>query len=186
LAVRSFPLKSPVRGVGTSFTDEMGYGSPRDHVFSTWDGPRGNSGEYIGGHHKVHEYIGGVLSKLKISFKSPADNFGPSFASDFKTHGYATAICARVGVWDDINDTVTYTGHLIHLIKEEPDGVRMRSRFWLGDVEGVEDPIVRRGLTPEHLGSGLCQHATEEMAILGSILPGMFEKYSGRGQGGKL
>jgi DAPG hydrolase PhiG domain len=120
------------------------------------------------------------MSKLKISFKSPANYFGPNFQSEFKKHGYSTAICGRVGMWNDEIDTVTYTGHLIHLIKNEPDGCRMRSRFWLGDIDGVIDPGVRASLTPPHLGLGLCKHATEEMSILAGILPEMFEKYSGR------
>ncbi|TID17559.1 Phloretin hydrolase [Venturia nashicola] len=159
-------------------TDQYKLWHPRDHVFSDWEGPRGNTSLYIGGHHLVHEYIGGVMSKLKISFHSPANYFGPNFESDFKKYGYSTAICGRVGIWDDLNNTVTYTGHLIHLIKDEPDGCRMRSRFWLGDIDGITDPAVRASLTPPHLGLGLCKHATEEMSILASILPGLFEKHS--------
>jgi len=126
------------------------------------------------------------MSKLKISFKSPANYFGLDFQSEFKKYGYSTAICGRVGMWDDEKNTVTYTGHLIHLIKDEPDGSRMRSRFWLGDIDGVTDPGVRASLTPPHLGLGLCKHATEEMSILAGILPGMFEKHSGRSQKQKL
>lgn len=65
-------------------------------------------------------------------------------------------------------------GHLIHLIKEEPDGVRMRSRFWLGDVEGVTDPQIRREQVPQEFTIGLLKHATEEMAILATILPQLY------------
>lgn len=60
---------------------------------------------------------------------------------------------------------LVYVGHLIHLIMDEPDGVRMRSRFWLGDVDGITDPEIRRANVPENLAMGLLQHATEEMAI---------------------
>src|SRR5690242_7436249 len=70
---------------------------PRDHVFSSWYGPRNNDSTYVGGHHLVHEYIGGHLGKLAISFVSPSVRFGPNWESDFKKANVATAICARVG-----------------------------------------------------------------------------------------
>jgi hypothetical protein len=151
---------------------------PRDHVFSDWEGPRNNDSKYIGGHHLVHEYIGGRLWKLKISFKDPKEYFGDDWKADFEKHGYSTAICGRVGQWDSDNNTVVYTGHLIHLIKDNPDGCRMRSRFWLGDVDGVTEAAVRASLVPEADAKGLCQHATEEMAILGTILPDMYRRFS--------
>ena len=147
----------------------------RDHVYSGWEGPRENKSEYIGGHHLVHEYIGGELCKLKISFKSPADYFGSNWKENFEAKGYGTAVCGRCGVWDDSNGSSLYTGHLIHLIKNEPDGCRMRSRFWLGDIEGV--PVAMGDKVPENMRSGLLKHATEEMSILASKLPQLFEKH---------
>jgi hypothetical protein len=155
---------------------------PQDHVFSDWEGPRNNDSKYIGGHHLVHEYIGGRLSKLKISFKDPKEYFGDRWKEDFKKYGYSTAVCGRVGQWDPESNTVVYTGHLIHLVKDNQSGCRMRSRFWLGDVSGVTEPAVRAKLVPEADAKGLCQHATEEMAFLGSILPDMFRRYSGAGR----
>ena len=70
----------------------------------------------------------------------------------------------------------TYNGHLIHLIKSEPDGCRMRSRFWLGDVDGLPAPV--GDLLPPSLTQGLVKHATEEMAILAAKLPSLYQKYS--------
>ena len=151
---------------------------PNDHVFSSWDGPRNNDSTYIGGHHLVHEYIGGHLAKLKISFASPEKYFGKGWEELFREKGYGVAVCGRVGNWNDETGEVLYTGHLVHLIKEEKIGVRMRSQFWLGDVDGVTDPEVRSKGVPPFLPEGLCKHATEEMAILGSILPDLYSKHS--------
>lgn len=159
-------------------TDQYLLWHPRDHVFSDWEGPRDNNSTYIGGHHLVHEYIGGQLQKLKISFKDPSEYFGPGWETAFKEAGYSTAICGRTGQWDDEKNEVVYVGHLIHLIKNEPDGVRMRSRFWMGDVDGITDPEVRKAAVPLEFGMGLLQHATEEMAILATILPEMYNKHS--------
>ncbi len=126
----------------------------------------------------MHEYIGPVLSKLKISFVSPSVYFGERWEAKFKEAGYSTAVCGRVGNWNDETDEVIYTGHLIHLIKDELDGCRMRSRFWLGDVDGITEPQVRAHLVPDFLPKGLCKHATEEMTILGRILPDLYKKHS--------
>jgi len=159
-------------------TDTYKLWHPRDHVFSDWEGPRENNSTYIGGHHLVHEYIGGELAKLKISFRNPGEYFGEGWTEAFKSNGYSTAICGRCGNWDPEKNTVLYTGHLIHLIKNEPDGCRMRSRFWLGDVEGVTDPKIRAQMVPPALATGLQKHCTEEMAILASILPELYQKHS--------
>lgn len=131
----------------------------------------------------MHEYIGGHLAKLKISFKDPSLYFGDDWEKEFEKEGYEVAVCGRVGNWNDEDHSVVYTGHLIHLIKKEKIGVRMRSRFWLGDVDGVTDAEVRKTLVPDFLPEGLCRHATEEMAILASKLPGLYQKYSKNEQG---
>ncbi|CAI7595590.1 unnamed protein product [Penicillium pancosmium] len=133
---------------------------PRDHVFSDWEGPRENNSTYIGGHHLVHEYIGGELQKLKISFKDPSEYFGPDWKAAFQNAGYSTAVCGRTGMWDDENDNVT---------------------FWLGDVDGVTDPEIRKANVPDEFAKGLLKHATEEMAILATVLPDMYHKFSGVG-----
>jgi hypothetical protein len=155
-------------------TDQYLLWHPRDHIFSDWEGPRDNKSDYIGGHHLVHEYIGGELAKLKISFLEPSGYFGDDWKEEFRKYGYGTAICGRVGTWEP--EKVTYTGHLIHLIKNEPDGCRMRSRFWLGDVEGLPKPVGDK--VPSSMTAGLLKHATEEMSILASILPELYRQYS--------
>ena len=151
---------------------------PRDHVFSDWEGPRENRSSYIGGHHLVHEYIGGKMSKLKISFRDPGLYFGEGWEEEFVKWGYGTAVCGRVGRWEPESGDgkVMYTGHLIHLIKNEPDGCRMRSRFWLGDVEGLPGPVGDK--IAEEDAAGLLRHATEEMAILAAKLPDLFRRFS--------
>lgn len=155
---------------------------PRDHVFSDWKGPTGNNTSYIGGQHQVHEYIGGQFAKLAVSFKDPSVYFGASWKEDFKRAGYSTAICARTGDLKD-DGSVTYIGHLIHLIKEEPDGCRMRSRFWMGDVDGITEIEERAALTPPHMLAGLVKHATEEMAILATRLPSLYLDFGPRATG---
>lgn len=130
----------------------------------------------------MHDYIGGELAKLKISFVSPEKLFWGELGRGVPEGGYELAVCAGAGNWNDETGECVYHGHVIHLIKKEKLSVRMRSRFWLGDVEDRE---VRKGLVPEFLPRGLCQHATEEMAILADVLPGLYEKFARKdGDGG--
>jgi hypothetical protein len=162
-------------------TEQYKLWHPFDHVFSAWEGPRNNDSTYIGGAHLVHEYIGGEMCKLKIKFASPEVYFGAGWEERFKAEGYELAVCGRVGNWDGEgkgDEGTVWSGHLIHLIKKEKVGVRMRSRFWLGDVEGVTSKEERERIVPGFMAEGLCRHATEEMAILASVLPGLYEKYS--------
>lgn len=156
-------------------TEQYKLWHPTDHVFSDWEGPRENKSQYIGGHHLVKEYIGGKLSILKISFKSPAEYFGPSWEESFKKFNYGTAVCGRVGSWDPETGDVKYTGHLIHLVKNEEHGCRMRSRFWLGDVQGSNENHGDK--VPQFMTAGLMKHATEEMAILASKLPSLYVRF---------
>ena len=48
---------------------------PRDHVWMDWEDK--SPGTHVGAHHLVHEYIGGKLNKLRISFLDPVENMGP-------------------------------------------------------------------------------------------------------------
>jgi hypothetical protein len=160
-------------------TDQYKLWHPRDHVWSDWDGPRENKSEYIGGHHLVHEYIGGELSKLRISFKSPADFFGANWQAAFEAAGYSTAVCGVVSNLEAEDGESVPVSYLIHLVKDEPDGCRMRSRFWLGEVEGDQGKMGAQ--VPESLKIGLMKHATEEMAILASQLPALYQRFRRQG-----
>ena len=66
---------------------------PEDHVWMDWEHKK--SGEIIGSHHLVHEYIGGELSKLRIQFAWPQEILGYD-PSDENT----VVLCARVGELD--------------------------------------------------------------------------------------
>ncbi|KAF2427765.1 hypothetical protein EJ08DRAFT_662647 [Tothia fuscella] len=140
-----------------------------------WSGPHGNS-TYIGGHHLVREYIGGQLMFLRISFKDPKEYFGPTYKADFAAANVSTAVCARVGLWEGKTGDIAGVdmGHVIHLVQNEFLGVRMRSRFWLGDFDGMTDPKQRAVMVPQDMPAGLVRHTIEEMSILSTFLPALY------------
>ncbi len=72
-------------------------------------------------------------------------------------------------------------GCLLHFVQDTPDGCVMRSRFWLGDVEGIDQPVtpaLRREMAPDKLAVGLLKHCCKEMSLLGSFLPVVHELYN--------
>ncbi len=148
---------------------------PRDHVWMDWADKE--PGAYIGAKHLVHEYVGGKLSKLQISFVPP-EEFGLEAVHD--TPG-AVAICARPGLLDRPLDV----GRMVHLALPKPWGCELHSRFWLGYVRSRKGsraiytlgnhPWMRRRVAPDSLGRALLVHCHEEMTILSSFLPALHE-----------
>jgi hypothetical protein len=169
-------------------TEQYLYWHPRDHVHLTWVPPskpgQSLSSRYIGGSHLANEYIGGDLMNMNITFRSPEVYFGPTWKEDFKAKGYGAAVCARVALYDENEKTSFSIGHIIHLIHNEPDGVRMRSRFWLGDTDEPLPGLDPAGLIPENSARGLAKHCPEEMAILGTVLPKLWRENSEEGKKG--
>jgi hypothetical protein len=167
-----------------SHTDKYKMWHPRDHVYAEWAAPPSGEG-YIGGHHLVKEYIGGALQSLNISFKDPGIYFGPNWRAEFDKTNHSTAVVGKVSFYDFDKKESTPVGHLLHLIHDEPDGVRMRSRFWLGDLGFTADTPLGESLVPQFLTRGLQKHASEEMAILATILPKLWRENSKEGKLGK-
>jgi DAPG hydrolase PhiG domain len=167
-------------------TEQYLYWHPRDHVKLEFVPPKtiGTTlqSKYVGGSHLVEEYIGGDLMSMNITFQDPSRYFGPNWKQEFKEHNYGAAICARVALYDQSLKSSMEMGHIIHLIHNEPDGVRMRSRFWLGDIDipGLD----AASIIPENSATGLAKHCPEEMAILATVLPRLWREYSEEGKNG--
>jgi hypothetical protein len=157
-------------------TEEYLWWHPRDHLFSDWDGERG-TGQYIGGAHLVREYIGDDIYSLRIQWHEPSEFFD---VSRFPAANVSAAICGRIGDLDSPQDKQVWLGRLIHLVQDTPDGCVMRSRFWLGDLDGIDGPITpetRQAIATDKLAIGLLQHCCEEMSLLASFLPKLYELY---------
>lgn len=152
-------------------TEQYKWWHPKDHVWCEWVGER-DTGRFIGGTHHVHEYIGGELQKLKISFHDPSEVLD---ASRLDEAGVTAAICARVGPLD----SPVWAGRLIHLCRDTDYGCEMRSRFWLGDFDPPQlapDRDARIRLFPDRVGEGLLKHCHEEMSYLAGFLPELHAK----------
>ena len=134
-------------------------------------------GTHVGAQHLVHEYIGGRLNKLCITFVPPEEFFGD--ALDDRPD--ALAICARPGRLERPVDL----GRMVHLALPTSWGCELHSRFWLGYVApregsglplGVANaPWLRRMLARTSFGRALAVHCHEEMTTLAGFLPDLYE-----------
>jgi hypothetical protein len=161
---------------------------PRDHVSASWkhsvDRTLPVREQYIGNTSEIVEYIGSRLEHLNVWFRAPGEYFD---TTRFDSAGIVTAVCARGGqrlenIW---------SAHLIHLVRKTDDGVEMRSRFWLGDVDAspkgllgamltplMNRPAMRRRNVPDHVGRDLMLHCAEEMHHLAQFLPELHERFT--------
>ena len=157
-------------------TEQYKLWHPVDHVFSDWEGRE--NGNYIGGSHLVHEYLGGrdgEVHKLRINFRSPGDFLGDPGFDNFD----GVAVAARIGLLEPAVDT----GRMVHFVRNTEFGCEMRSRFFLGDIaarEGgpqIDDPAALRDAK---LTMDFCQrlhrHAIEEMGYLADLLPSLYRQ----------
>ena len=151
---------------------------PRDHVWMDWeDKPPGT---HVGAHHLAHEYIGGKLHRLRISFLDPVENMGPGASEPGRLF-----VCARVGMLD----RPIAVGRMVHAAYDTPWGCELRSHFWLGHVESDllgglvqlagNTPWFRRRAVSRADAYALEAHCHEEMTTLGSFLPGLFASEGG-------
>ena len=152
---------------------------PEDHVWMDWEHKK--TGEIVGSHHLVHEYIGGELSKLRIQFAWPQEILGYD-PSDENT----VVLCAQVGELDSSLNIA----EMCHVARNMPWGSELRSRFWLGVVSDREaadwqnyllsfvanNPITRRFTVSEAEGLALQKHCIEEMSYLADILPVIYKE----------
>jgi hypothetical protein len=168
---------------------------PRDHLCARWREPftwaGGERAEwqrlYRGNVSEVDEYVGSQLMRLSIAFAEPDAYLD---VSRFEASGTETAICGRT--WSRKENVAA--GHLVHQIRRTPDGVEMRSRFWLADFDAKEHPLIRpalrsllnsrpmrRTLVRDGVGRDLLLHCAEEMTHLAEFLPDLFQRVVKRG-----
>jgi len=134
-----------------------------------------------------NEDVGDGPISVRIDFKSPRE-FG--FADDYlEDPSVGTIVCGRVG-----DRWLTHTD-MAHVYLRDGDGLRLRSRFWIGErirprlpgpasvAEGRIGSLLSRSLVrgpaiPDGVGPGLARHCAEEYANLNSILPGLFDRFA--------
>ena len=142
---------------------------PLDHVSSAW--AETSPTTHVGSTHIVEERLGAEeVHALQIAFHDPAELFGAEAVADALDSGVVSAfVCARIGIGEDPprDERGRPLGaRLAHIARDTPEGMVLRSRFWLG--VGVPPEV------PDALGLGLMQHAHTEFKYLARFLPSLY------------
>jgi hypothetical protein len=135
-------------------------------------------------HHPVED-VGTGTVHARIAFVAPSEL---GFSGDaLEDPAVATIVCAHVG--DDrrrLRHTV-----MAHVFLTAPEGVVLRSHFWLGaairpylpapladlGARALNRPAVRRAALPKGLQPALARHCAEEYANLATLLPELYRRY---------
>lgn len=172
---------------GAMFTWWFGWGCdtqgyvwwhPIDHEYSRWD--NWEQGRNIGSEHVVEERLGHeeVLG-LRIQFRDPAEFYSAAaLEAAWASGAVSSLVNARVGLdleppRDDEGRVLG--GRLLHVGRDTPQGMLLRSHFYLGqDLVGTQSPQELAETIPDRIGLGLVKHASTEWMHLAGFLPGLY------------
>jgi catechol 2,3-dioxygenase-like lactoylglutathione lyase family enzyme len=123
-------------------------------------------------HHPVED-VGTGMVKARIEFLPPSQVGMTTDALD--DPAVATIVCGYAG---DDTRRVRHTP-MFHVFLRDPDGVTLRSRFWLGAAlpRLLNNRVVRRIAMPSGVAPALARHCAEEYANLGVLLPELHARF---------
>ena len=158
-------------------TRQYAWWHPLDHVASEWFETSPTT--HVGSTHVVQERLGSSeeVYALQIHFIDPSELFGTQAYEDAKADGRVAAIvAAQIGIGPEpLRDERgrPNMGRMAHIARDTPDGLVLRSRFWLGAGTGLE-PAALAAAIPDAIGLQLMQHAHTEFKFLARFLPSLY------------
>ena len=149
-----------------------------DHVGSEWlELPDDGTG--IGATHVAAERLADdVVHDLKIRFYDPVETFGDEFAAAPRS-----AATSRPRCWPtsgsarsrrETSAAARSGGKLVHLGRDTPFGLVLRSNFWLGYGLPLSPERAGAGDAPARWASSLMQHSSQEWFYLMRFLPALY------------
>jgi hypothetical protein len=153
---------------------------PVDHVSSHWGGPL-RADTHVGSEHLVTEYFTGLPAQdLVIQFRDPSEFFDRAEYDKARESGaVSAAVLGHTGMAAEpprLPDGTVIGGRLVHIGRDTPWGLALRSHFFLGeDLPGTgATPDELAELVPDALGPALLQHAYNEFTFLSRFLPSLY------------
>ena len=149
---------------------------PVDHVGSDWlDLPGDGSG--IGSTHVADEKLADdEVHSLKIRFFDPAEIFGDDLAAAKARGDITAAVTADIGLGAEPprdENGRPIGGKLVHLGRDTPFGMALRSNFWLGHGLPLAPDELEQEM-PLQMGLNLMKHSYQEWFYLMRFLPAVY------------
>lgn len=126
--------------------------------------------------HFVVEDMGAGLDDILIHFMSPKE-----MGFDMEKF-HEPAISGVIGGWCERHSRVrdeAGVSIMLHTFREKPEGLELRTRFWLGYKYLKGHPVCMMPpgmILPEEGALGLAVHSIEEYSNLAAILPELYEQ----------
>jgi hypothetical protein len=153
---------------------------PVDHRSSVWAGALAPD-SHVGSEHVVVEELTGIPAKdLTIQFRDPAEFFDPgAYAAARSSGAVSAAVLARIAMShrpERRPDGAVLGGRLLHIGRDTPWGLALRSHFYLGtDLPGAGlAPAQVEAEVPIELAMALLQHCYNEFTFLSKFMPSLF------------
>jgi hypothetical protein len=160
-------------------TREYVWWHPLDHVSSEWREFRPDT--HVGSIHQVVEgFTGSPPEPLSIQFRDPEEFFDPAGLSAARSSGaVSVVICARAGPGFEPRrgaDGAIIGSRMIHLGRDTPWGLALRSHFFLGhDLPSLgASPAELVQMLKEDHAPRLLQHCYDEFRNLSQFLPSLY------------
>ncbi|MFY0408383.1 DAPG hydrolase family protein [Solicola sp. PLA-1-18] len=152
---------------------------PIDHVSSTWAGDLADD-THVGSVHVVTERFTGLPAEdLQIQFRDPTEFFDAAACDKARTGGaISCAVVGRTAVGEVASDDDgrLLGGRLLHVGRDTPWGLALRSHFYLGQdlpALGLSPAEVTEAVS-EEFAVALLQHAYNEFTFLSRFLPSLY------------
>jgi hypothetical protein len=153
---------------------------PVDHVSSEWHGLLSDT-THIGSEHFATERLTGMPAlDAVVQFREPSEFFNPEDYAAARAEGrISCAVLGRIGIGhnpDRLEDGTVLGGRLLHVGRDTPWGLALRSHFYIGQdlpAAGLSAAQVTETATDE-FGESLLQHAYNEFTYLSRFLPSLF------------
>lgn len=157
-------------------TEQYAWWHPFDHVSSQWR--EASPQTHIGSTHLVEERLNGSdVHTLQIHFVDPREIFGAEAFDDALARGDISAtVAAQIGMGPEpLRDDRgrPKMGRMTHICRDTPDGMVLRSRFWLGAGTGLPAEQLA-AMIPDAMGLDLMVHAHTEFKYLSRFLPSLY------------
>jgi hypothetical protein len=135
-------------------------------------------------HYVLEDTNGPSVEKIAISFMTPEavgfdmDRFkSPNVGTLVAANGSAKMLNPPPGIPDQKSPAF-----MMHFVREIPEGVEFRTRFWMGYHILDKKPyycLPKTARIPEIVAKGLAMHNVEEYTNLASFLPQIYEEEKG-------
>lgn len=157
-------------------TEQYSWWHPLDHGESRW--VETSPTTHIGSTHLVNERLGpdAPFEDLQIHFVDPTELFGDAYTNALDNGDISAVVAAQLGFGPEpLKDERgrPNMGRMAHIARDTPDGMVLRSRFWLGEGTGAPAEVLRAMIADE-TGLGLLHHAHTEFKYLARILPPLY------------